>query len=103
MKPYKWSNGETVTAQDVVFWMNMLKVEKLNWAGYAAGTIPDDVAVGHGERQHAHVHAEHGRANPNWFTYNELSQITPMPMAWDITHDRPEAGSRPAARRPTQR
>jgi peptide/nickel transport system substrate-binding protein len=26
MKPYKWSNGETVTAQDVVFWMNMLKV-----------------------------------------------------------------------------
>ncbi len=43
MKPYKWSNGETVTAQDVVFWMNMLKVEKLNWAGYAAGTIPDDL------------------------------------------------------------
>ena len=27
LKPYKWSNGETVTAQQVVFWMNMLKVE----------------------------------------------------------------------------
>ena len=23
--------------------------------------------------------------NPDWFTYNELSQITPMPLAWDIT------------------
>ena len=44
MKPYKWSNGEKVTAQDVLFWMNMMKVEKLNWAGYAAGTIPDDLS-----------------------------------------------------------
>ena len=35
LKPYKWSNGETVTAQDVVFWMNMLKVEYLGWAAYA--------------------------------------------------------------------
>ena len=59
LKPYKWSNGETVTAQDVVFWMNMMKVEKLNWAGYAAGTIPDDVASVDGEREHAHVQAEH--------------------------------------------
>ncbi len=25
MKGYKWTNGETVNAQDVVFWMNMLK------------------------------------------------------------------------------
>ena len=23
--------------------------------------------------------------NSYWFTYNELSQITPMPLAWDIT------------------
>jgi peptide/nickel transport system substrate-binding protein len=43
LKPYKWSNGETVTAQDVVFWMNLLKVEKLGWAAYAAGGMPDDV------------------------------------------------------------
>src|SRR3984957_19804648 len=25
---YVWSNGETVTAQDVVFWMNMMAAEK---------------------------------------------------------------------------
>ena len=26
--------------------------------------------------------------NPTWFLYNELSQITPMPMAWDLTSPR---------------
>ncbi len=32
--------------------------------------------------------------NPTWFTYNELSQITPMPMAWDVTalNGAPESG-----------
>ena len=25
MKPWKWSNGETVTAQDVVFWIHMMQ------------------------------------------------------------------------------
>ena len=40
LKPYKWSNGETVTAQNVMFWMNMLHSEKANWAGYCAGHPP---------------------------------------------------------------
>jgi len=90
MKPYKWSNGETVTAQDVIFWMNMLKVEKLNWAGYAAGTIPDDLAdvTASGNKLTFHLNTS---ANSNWYTYNELSQITPMPMAWDVT----KAGQKP--------
>lgn len=85
MKPYKWSNGETVTAQDVVFWMNMMKVEaKANWAGYVPGTIPDDLAnvVAKGNTV---TFTFKGPANSYWRTYNELSQITPMPMAWDVT------------------
>ena len=45
LKPYKWSDGETVTAKDVMFWMNMLHAEKTNWAAYApgGGNIPDNV------------------------------------------------------------
>ena len=31
--------------------------------------------------------------NSTWFTYNELSQITPMPMAWDVTSATGEPGS----------
>jgi peptide/nickel transport system substrate-binding protein len=84
MKPYKWSNGETVTAQDVVFWMNMLKVEKLNWAGYAAGTIPDDLA-NVTTSGNTVTFTLNTKANSNWYLYNELSQITPMPMAWNVT------------------
>ncbi|HEY7420511.1 MAG TPA: ABC transporter substrate-binding protein [Gaiellaceae bacterium] len=84
MKPYQWSNGEKVTAQQVLFWMNMMKVEKLNWAGYAAGTIPDDLAsvTASGNTLTFKLNTD---ANSNWYTYNELSQITPMPLAWDIT------------------
>lgn len=92
LKPYKWSNGETVTAQDVVFWMNMMKVEKLNWAGYAAGTIPDDIAS-ITTKGNTVTFKLTGKNNPYWYTYNELSQITPMPMAWDISATGQKAGS----------
>ena len=48
------------------------------------GTIPDDIAVDLGER-HTLKFTLKGPVNSNWYTYNELSQITPMPMAWDMT------------------
>ena len=82
---YKWSNGETVTAENVMFWMNMLHAEKDNWAGYSTGALPDDVksiAVNNPEQL---TFTLTGPVNNYWFTYNELSQITPMPNAWDIT------------------
>jgi len=92
LKPYKWSNGEKVTAQDVVFWMNMMKVEKLNWAGYAAGTLPDDLSSVTTSGNTVTFKMT-GKNNPYWFTYNELSQITPLPMAWDISANGQKAGS----------
>ncbi|HTZ25007.1 MAG TPA: hypothetical protein VMC83_13540, partial [Streptosporangiaceae bacterium] len=33
LKGWKWSDGETVDAQDVAFWLNMMKAEKANYAG----------------------------------------------------------------------
>ena len=84
IKPYKFSNGETVTAQDVVFWMNMLKVEYLGWAAYAPGGMPDDVKSVVANSPTKVTITLTGPTNPYWFTYNELSQITPFPMAWDI-------------------
>jgi peptide/nickel transport system substrate-binding protein len=92
VKPYKWSNGETVTAQDVVFWMNMLKVEKTGWAAYAAGGMPDDVKSVTSKGSTVTI-ALTGSVNPLWFTYNELSQITPFPMAWDVSAKGQKAGS----------
>jgi peptide/nickel transport system substrate-binding protein len=92
LKPnYRWSNGDPVTAHDVVFWMNMMKAvvkvssSTVNWGGFVPGEFPDNVtnvrAVGTDEVQMTIK----GRYSKQWFTYNELSQITPMPQAWDTT------------------
>jgi peptide/nickel transport system substrate-binding protein len=91
LKNYVWSDGEKVDAQDVVFWMNFMKLEKGVWAGYVPGTIPDDVASIATPNSTTVVFKLTGSVNPYWWVYNELSQITPLPMAWDVTakHQKP--------------
>jgi peptide/nickel transport system substrate-binding protein len=86
LKPHwKWSDGEPVDAKDVMFWMNMLLANRTTWAGYVKGYFPDNVKnvhpVGTDEVQMTIT----GPYSETWFTNNELSQITPMPMAWDVT------------------
>jgi peptide/nickel transport system substrate-binding protein len=93
LTPYRFSNGETVTAQDVVFWFNILKVERYVWSGYAPGTMPDDLASVTAPNATTVVVKTTGPVNSLWFTYNELSQITPFPMAWDVPADGQTAGS----------
>lgn len=93
MKGWKWSDGEPVDAQDVAFWMNMVKAEKANWAGYVPGAFPDNVVRTTVVNPSTIKLTLSGRYSDNWFTYNELSQITPMPMAWDVT----SAGAKPGS------
>lgn len=85
LKHYVWSDGETVSARDVGFWINLLKANKGDWASYVPGGFPDNVvswkAVNPTTIQ---LHLD-GSYNPTWYTYNELSQITPLPIAWDRT------------------
>ena len=100
LKPYKWSNGESVTAQQVVFWMNILKVEKLGWAAYSPGGMPDDVKSVVANSPTKVTITLTGPTNPGWFTYNQLSQITPFPMAWDISATGQKAGSEACAKAP---
>ncbi len=86
LKPYKWSNGESLDATDVIFWMNMLHAEKANWAGYVPGAFPDNVFDVVADSASQLTFTLTKAYNPQWFTYNELSQITPLPVAWDVTH-----------------
>jgi peptide/nickel transport system substrate-binding protein len=84
LKNYKWSNGESVTGQDVMFFMNVYHAEPTNYCGYVKGLFPDDVTnvTTSGDS----VTFTFNKAyNQHWILYNELSQITPMPVAWDIT------------------
>ncbi len=93
LKPWKWSNGEAVNADDVLFWMNMVKAEKNNWAGYTPGAFPDNVTKVTKVNDTTVKLTLDQQYSDNWFTYNELSQITPMPMAWDITQSGAQPGS----------
>jgi peptide/nickel transport system substrate-binding protein len=84
MKPtYTWSDGEPVDARDVIFWMNLMKAEKQNWCGYVSGLFPDNV-VSYAAVGPYTVRLSMDKAyNQSWIIYSELSQITPIPLAWD--------------------
>ncbi|WP_245525997.1 ABC transporter substrate-binding protein [Acidimicrobium ferrooxidans] len=100
LKHYMWSDGEPVTSRDVIFWMNLLKANKANWAAYVPGAFPDNVASYSAPNASTVVFHLTGKVNPTWFTYNELSQITPLPIAWDRTSLSQPAPSPSAANLP---
>ena len=94
MKGWKWSNGETVDAQDVVFWIHMLQaVGSTSWGAFVPGGFPTNVSNVKASSPTTLTMTMNKQYNPTWFTYNELSQITPMPMAWDITAANGKPGS----------
>jgi peptide/nickel transport system substrate-binding protein len=82
---WKWSDGEQVTSRDVEFWMNLMFAEKDDWCIYTPGFFPDNVAsMSYPNATTVVFHLKQGY-NPTWFLYNELSQVTPLPIAWDVT------------------
>ena len=93
LKNYKWSNGETVNATDVMFWMNMMHAEKANWAAYSPGAMPDNVKSITINSPTQLTFQFTGSYNPYWLTYNQFSQITPLPVAWDIASTGAAPGS----------
>ena len=40
LKGWKWSNGETVDANAVIFFLNMAEAEKANWYALLRGPAP---------------------------------------------------------------
>jgi peptide/nickel transport system substrate-binding protein len=85
LKGWKWSNGETVDADDVLFWLHMMSAEFANWAASVPGGIPQNItsmSVTGPLQLTLHLNKAYSSL---WYTYNELSQLTPMPNAWDVT------------------
>jgi peptide/nickel transport system substrate-binding protein len=93
MKGWKWSNGETVNSNDLVFWLNMMKAEKANFYGYSPGLAPDNVVSYSASGPNTVVMHLNQAYSSIWFTYNQLAELTPMPMAWDVTALSAKAGS----------
>jgi peptide/nickel transport system substrate-binding protein len=87
LKHYMWSNGTQVTAKNVMFWLNMELADPDDYGAYTG--FPTNVSnihiVSPTELQMTMNHPY----SLTWFLYNDLSQITPMPTAWDRTASGP--------------
>ena len=43
LKPWKWSNGEPICADNVMFWINMMVIKGSRYGGYSPGYLPDNL------------------------------------------------------------
>jgi peptide/nickel transport system substrate-binding protein len=86
LNSWKWSDGEKVTARDLVFWMNLIKINpSVNWCGSAVGYFPYNVSSYFAKGPSTFVINFNKKYDPEWILYSELSQLTPIPLAWDRT------------------
>lgn len=98
MKHWMWSNGQPVTARDVIFWLNLLSaVTDPKSPAIGSSTSPGPMwgaAIPGGFPQNVVSYAQTGTYslvlhlnasyNPTWYLYSELSQLHTMPQAaWD--------------------
>lgn len=87
LKTYKWSNGETLTATDVMFFLNIWHAEKTKYAAWAPGgySIPTIIASTKITSPTKLTITLKRSLNSHWFQYNELAAVSPLPLAWTRT------------------
>jgi peptide/nickel transport system substrate-binding protein len=86
LKGWKWSDGTQITARDIQFWQNMVTANEANWAGFSPGEYPDNVlSTTINPTNPLQITLNLSQTYGSYFfTYNELSQITPLPQhVWD--------------------
>lgn len=89
---WKWSDGTPVTAKDVLFTWNVIKAASSSkapspWPFVGAGTgdIPNGIQSVVATSSHEVTITLKKPANQQWFEYNGIIQLTPMPaQAWDV-------------------
>jgi peptide/nickel transport system substrate-binding protein len=85
---YKWSDGQPVTSRDVLFFFDEIKAaikeNASNWGPYTPNLgIPDEVASLTTPNANTVVFNLKKAVNPQWFWYNQLSEVIPIPShAW---------------------
>jgi peptide/nickel transport system substrate-binding protein len=86
---YKWSNGAAVDANDVLFFIDLLKAavkeSAANFGNYTPGFFPDNVVSAKATGKYT-VQLDLTKAyNESFFSDNELSLIIPLPStSWDV-------------------
>jgi peptide/nickel transport system substrate-binding protein len=85
LKGWKWSDGESVNADSLIFFLNMAEAEKTTWYAYSAGLLPDNVVSYKATGPNQVTFQLNAAYSSLWYTYNQLSELNPMPLAWDVT------------------
>jgi len=98
LKHWYWSNGQPVTARDVVFWMNLVSAASdpnapaigssskpgPGWGDASPGKFPENVVSYRQTGTYTVVLRFNASYSPSWLLYTELTQIFPIPQsAWD--------------------
>lgn len=84
-KNWKWSDGTPVTAKDLMFTWNVVKVASVDntqpwpFVGAGTGNIPSGIKSVVENNSHEVTFTLDKPANQQWFIYNGLIQLTPMP------------------------
>ncbi len=86
---YKWSNGEPVDAQDVVFFIDLVKaavkLSPANYGNFSPGFFPQNVAGAVATSKYTLQIKFTKSYNPGYLYYDQLLLLTPLPStAWDI-------------------
>jgi peptide/nickel transport system substrate-binding protein len=93
LKGWKWSDGQPITSRDIEFWQNLVTANKDHWAAYSPGEYPDNVISAKYPDANTAVFTLDKAYGTYFFTYNELSQISPLPQhVWDKTSDSSAVG-----------
>ena len=93
LKPWQWSNGEPVCADNVMFWVNMMAVKGARYGNYTKGFFPDNLESYEKVSENQVAFTFDKVYSKTWVLMNQLSLITPMPKAWDRTADGPANAS----------
>jgi peptide/nickel transport system substrate-binding protein len=85
LKGWRFADGQVVDATSVMFFLNLYDADPTSYGAYTPGLgIPDQVATASGSGLRVVIRMKDA-VNPNWFLYNYLSEITPLPESWDVT------------------
>jgi peptide/nickel transport system substrate-binding protein len=87
LKGWKWSNGETISADNIIFWVNMMAVKGPRFGSYSAGYLPDNLLSYEKVADNKVCFTFDKAYSKTWVLRNQLTLITPMPKAWDRTAD----------------
>jgi len=85
---YKWSDGQPITARDVLFFLDLVKAgvkeNPSNWSYYNQGLgIPDQITSMSTPKPDTIVFNLNKAVNPTWFAQDQLGEIVPLPShAW---------------------